>query len=229
MINIDTSAVSSSSGTSPVTWTHSCGNNATVIIFFVFSSVTSATQTVTAATYNGVNLTQVTGVPVDSTAFSVDAWILVNPPKGSNTCSVSFNSIFNIKCFSLSLNLTGNNEKSATNTSSSTPISTDITGTSSNATIIDFVGSAAAGTITLAVNSVDQTEIQNVVGTGANRMAMSYYNKYTGGGTFNMTWKDTTGTGPSFAHIVLSFKLMGQRPYIKPTYRAAIFRPGNAK
>lgn len=86
-IALDTTSTGTNTSGSPLTWSHTCTGRDLALIVAACNG--AATATITAASYGGYPMTQITS-GVTSTNDKITLWFLLSPPTGSNTVSVTF-------------------------------------------------------------------------------------------------------------------------------------------
>jgi hypothetical protein len=129
-----------SSSPSTATWTHTCsGTNRLLIVSSGYDA--NQLEHLTSVTYNGISLTKIITVGLSpSNDYGLELWYLVNPPAGSFTVSITWNT-FTLFSSAASLSFTGVNQTTPIGNFNSTASNNSLTETTSvnNAWIVDMV------------------------------------------------------------------------------------------
>lgn len=161
-ISFDAQAVSSYSGGTSVTWSHTCTGSDRVLIVGAYCG-TSAAFT---ATYNGVSMTAINSLAMSGAAAGqyLRLWYLINPATGANNCVLSSTS----DMYGFSTSYTGASQVTqpdSTNTGGNASGSTSLT--VSTTTTVDndwLVGICYAGTaISAGTNTTLRSAISNIL------------------------------------------------------------------
>lgn len=176
-LTVDSAQAGNTSGTpgfTPSTWTHTCSGPNGVLVVFSTSNQNPIFMA-TAVTYAGISMTQ---VPSFGTS-GITAWILINPPTGANTVSVTYNNATTRlgECsisFSGADQITGYGAKNSTGTTTANPTTT-LTTMRAGSILVNIL---SIGNETVTAMS-GQTPIINIVNGGV--VASSYKSAPTAG------------------------------------------------
>lgn len=204
-IALDYMSAGTASGTSPVTWTHTCTGSDLVLIVGTSILAGTAAETVTGVTYNGVAMTQIGSALQNGSAnLNISLWYLLNPATGPNTISVTKSSIQGCNGIGISLTGVSNYEgQTQTNTTTASPMQTLVTPTAFGAWIVDIVGNTGAGGVT--ITGIGPQGVRVSAANGSALTTMATFGPMNGGSNrtaFNYT---LTGTGFSACHRMATF------------------------
>jgi len=150
-IAYDATASTSATNAASVTWSHTVGSSANILIVGLATEDTSSSVlNVSAITYNGVAMTAVSGAlgtAGSSTLDRAQLFYLLNPPTGAHTVAVTFGGAVNdVAAGSVSLSgVTGAPATAAANTATSgTAISASATVATAGSWLVDVVCSGAS-------------------------------------------------------------------------------------
>lgn len=206
MIAYDAKSNGSATTTSPLTWNHTCTGSDLVLICGFSVDAGSGTETVTAVTYNSVSMTQIGSALNNSTSNSnISLWYLLNPATGSNQISATLSSIFSVNGVAISLTGVSAYDTTATNASSSSPISTSIIPSTNGAWIVDLINnrSTGAGTLTPTTPQIVRVTTTNTANNVFDMCTTAGSQTPQGNSkTFSYT---ATGTGFDLAHRMATF------------------------
>ncbi len=178
-IALDTANNGTATGTTPLTWSHTCtGSN---LILFISPACHAASPTLSTPTYNSVSATIIQSTQVVSTVRS-GLWMLVGPASGANTVSVGFGGT-TPSCNAAAVSYSGaaqsgqpDSSNVANNTSANPSVSTTVV--ASNCWLVGFCNALSTltagqtvrwtGTVT---NSVNLEDSNATVGTGSQSMS----------------------------------------------------------
>lgn len=148
----DASSSVNSGTTSPVTFSHTCtGSNRILFIGVDTNNNSVAGDQVTGVTYNGVAMTLVDKILVDSFGEEY-LFVLFNPASGANTISIAFNNSSDTNVSAVATSYTGANQTGpvdASATGSANPaseITTTLTTIADNCWTVKGVRMGATGT-----------------------------------------------------------------------------------
>ena len=150
-VAFDAAASTSATNAASVSWSHTVGSGANVLVVGLATEDTSTTVlNVSAITYNGVALTAVsggTGTAGSSTLDRAQLFYLLNPTSGAHTIAITFGgAVNNVAAGSISLSgVSGAPTTAATNTATSgTAISASATVSTAGSWLVDVVCSGAS-------------------------------------------------------------------------------------
>lgn len=178
------------SGTSPLSWSHTCTGNNRLLVVSVTQNVT--TDKITGITYGGVALTKLDG-NVNVAAIGTDSfWYLLNPASGTNTITVTATGSDSI--FAAAASYTGilalDAHTSSNSGSSATTWAQAITSTVDNCWAIGFMN-ASASYSSAGANTTHR------IGNGYGGSLADSNMSITPAGSFSLNWNTGNGTHSS--------------------------------
>lgn len=212
-ILFDSSALKTSGGVNPFSWSHTITGFSPVLLVGVISDSTS--NAVTGITYNGVALTK-----IDSQAqggnVKVEFWYLKAPATGTNTVQVTMTSTGDTGAFSLSY--TGVDQAAPIDASagttgvSGTNPSLNLTTISTNSLVVDALALDSASIS--GTPGASQTERVDAAADTWNRMLSSEQTAVSIG-TYTMSWTPSSAIG--WAQISAALKSVNSNTVVDST------------
>ncbi len=155
-ISFDTSIDSGISGTSPLVTGMTLAGSATLLYCAAIG------QSVTSMTYNGVNMTKLNDIGVDTGARHIASWYLMNPPTGSNNVAATFTGDTFYDCSSY-IGVGGID--SDTTASGTPPLTVTLTTSNDNDWTVLGARGATGGTLLSSTSGANQREENTGIGS----------------------------------------------------------------
>lgn len=208
MIRFDAKSNGAATTSSPLTWSHTCGSDATLLVVGFSIAGMSSSQRVTAVTYNGVSMTQV-GTAIDSgtNAASISLWYLLSPASGTNTISATLSSILSVNGAALSFSGVSAYDTTATKTTAVTDptnIDTRITVSGLGNIVVDILNVNATGTPGITSTGTQTVYHNQIANTGSDKFDMSAYIYNAVGNPVSFTYS-YSGASSEATHRLASF------------------------
>ncbi len=197
-VTFDAASIAHAASVTTLSWSHttSAQNNRLLVVGL---SINNPSVTATSITYNGSNLTKLTGRSCDTSSGCEDElWYLVNPATGTNTISVTLSGASNIGAGAATyynVDQTTPLGAATTNSGNSTGAASVTVSSTTNQLVIDAFAANGFGTW---ANDPTQTQswlnTSNVISGGSRKSGSSAIT--------TMTWNNT-GTSDQWAEIVV--------------------------